>query len=317
MGLNAYLEEIVSTTHYPVTFAADEPRSLCRWLVSAARKPNLAAGGRSRGWKRAGEPFLCSKPRLCPRRSRSSAGGIAARTSGSRSSSRSSPGMFIPERDKMIYSVCGVYAVRETEAVLNIIAYFPAPLRVWLNGVPLVAGTESFVIKDTFVRVKFREGLNILLVEMQSMPALPLTAQEFLVKLQPLDRLLDAAGNRSSDYEYFDLELLEHLRDSLTLYPEKTDVLPGEELRVAVLPQYVRDGETSRSRSGWRTRRRRTARLLSRLSAPQRRRWRRSPFRQNCLPAYCVLGPRACGTGRRPSRFICSAGVSRRNGRRC
>ncbi|MFC5468070.1 hypothetical protein ACFPPD_05010 [Cohnella suwonensis] len=243
MGLNAYLEEIVSTAHYPVTFAADEPRSLCRWLVRAARKPASAAGGTEPWLETDGRTLLMFETAVMPAEEQELGWRYCRSDIAESFYEPVKPGgMFAPERDKLIYSVCGVYAVRETEAVLDVIAYFPAPLRVWLNGVPLVAGTDSFVVKDTFVRIRFREGLNILLVEMQSMPAIPLSAQEFLIKLQPLDRLLDAAGNRSPEYEYFDLELLEDLRASLSLYPEKADVLPGDELRVVVLPQYVRRG---------------------------------------------------------------------------
>jgi hypothetical protein len=238
MGLADYLEGILNKTQYPVTFAAHEPRSLSRWLVRSAVKDVSA------GW--GGEPYLDEGARILLE-------GEAAvlpvdiqenhwRYYVSLSPNFQDPclpaSMFTPGPDKFLYALCNLYAREEQEVLLNAVTYLASPLRLWINGEPAVSASHDFVLKDTLIRVRLRKGNNVVLAELPLDLRYPLTAHEFIVRLQPVDRLLGG----EETYDFLDQGRIERMRSALTIIPEKVFIHPGEPVRFLVLPRYVGAG---------------------------------------------------------------------------
>lgn len=240
MGLNEYLENLVTTTHYPITFGATEPATLSRWMVRAVTKPVKAPWGTEPYLGEEGRTVFLFETSFQPTETLEGNWRHYNSDLIEVHQDPNKPGkMFEAEPDKWLYAVCNVYALEDSEALLKIITYLPNPIRLWVNGELFMASTEDYVVKDLLARVRFKAGNNVVLAEMPLGLRYTLTTQEFTIKIQPVNRLLNGPMN----YEFLDPELIGTLERSVSLIPEKVNVSGGEKLRLIVLPSYVRGEE--------------------------------------------------------------------------
>lgn len=237
MGLLQYLESILITVHNPVTFGPCDPVSLSRFLIRAATRPADVPEGV--------EPFLDEQARVL-------LGSEATLFTGSDleenwrfynseligvfQEANCPAKLFEARENRYLYALTNIYAEEDTDVLLNAITFLPSPMRLWLNGEPVLLGNHDHVIKDILLRVRLRQGHNPLLMEMPLGTRVPLTAQEFVLRLQPIDRL---AHNKAA-YPYLDWERFEQLKTALMVYPEHWNIRAGEPFSFAVLPGYIR-----------------------------------------------------------------------------
>lgn len=240
MGLNEYLENLVTTTHYPITFGATEPATLSRWLVKAVKKPHAAPWGAKPCLDEEGRTIFFFETSILPAETLERNWRHYNSDLIEVHQNANKPGkMFAAEPDKWLYAVCNVYALEDSEALLYILTYLPSPIRLWINGELIMASTEDFVVKDLHARVRFKAGNNVVLAELPLHLRVTLTTQEFIVKIQPLNRLLNGPVN----YEFLDPELIGELERSVWVSPERVNVSGGEQLRLIVLPSFARGEE--------------------------------------------------------------------------
>ncbi|WP_027086219.1 hypothetical protein [Cohnella panacarvi] len=237
MGLNEYLENLVTTVHYPITFGATEPATLSRWMVKAVTIPNAGPWGTKPYLGEDGRTIYVYETSTLPVEKLEQNWRHYNSDLIEVHQDPNKPGkMFNPEPDKWLYAVCNVYAMEDSEALIKILTYMPSPIRLWINGELVIAGNEDFVVKDLLARVRFKAGNNVVLAELPLRLRVSLTTQEFIVKLQPLRRL----RSESANYEFIDPELIDTLERSAWIAPERVNVKGGEQLRLIVLSSYLR-----------------------------------------------------------------------------
>lgn len=238
MGLNEYLENLVTTAHYPITFGVTEPSTLSRWMVKAVTVPNAGPWGTKPYLDEDGRTILLFETPILPVETLERNWRHYNSDLIEVHQDPNKPGnMFVSEPDKWLYAVCNVYAMEDSEALIKILTYMPSPIRVWINGELVIASNEDFVVKEVLARVRFKAGNNVVLAELPLHLRVSLTTQEFIFKIQPLRRLLGGPAN----YEFIDPELIDTLERSVWIVPERVNVKGGERLRLIVLPSYVRE----------------------------------------------------------------------------
>ncbi|GGI46483.1 hypothetical protein GCM10008018_17320 [Paenibacillus marchantiophytorum] len=234
MELQAYLEKLVSNSHCPITFAGDIPNALSRWLVRSKFMNGVQPMGI--------EPYLDMEARLLyfnellviPREEIEANWRHYIAEMINRYQEVNTPqNLFTIEPDKYMYGLNTVYCQKEQDILVNVITYFPTPTRMWINGQLVITGNHDYLIKDYFFLYRFREGSNTVLFECPLALRMPLSNQEIIVKLNPVD-CLEVNGK-----EFIDEDLLDAYRQSYSLFPERVFYMPNEELHVIVLPQYV------------------------------------------------------------------------------
>jgi|GEM_PF-1930964 len=232
MSIQAYLENLVSTTRHPITFSGDVPTAVSRWLVRSACVDSPERWGT--------EPFLDTEARLLlfnetvllpadevERHWRMYMADLAERYLEVNTPHK----LFAAADNKYIYCLCNVYCEQEREALVNVFTCVAAPIRVWINGELAVSGSHDAVLRDYLFLCKLREGGNTVLVETPTVLRVPAVQQEFIVKLQPLERLTEGLG------ELVDEALIARCRSDLSLFPEKLLYAAGEELHLTVVPR--------------------------------------------------------------------------------
>ncbi|MCD1258653.1 hypothetical protein B5M42_007375 [Paenibacillus athensensis] len=232
MSIQAYLENLVSTTRHPITFSGDVSAALSRWLVRSACADSPERWG--------AEPFLDTEARLLlfnetvllpadevERHWRMYMADLAERYLEVNTPHK----LFAAADNKSIYCLCNVYCEQEREALVSVFTCVAAPIRVWINGELAVSGSHDNVLRDYLFLCKLREGGNTVLVETPTVLRVPAVQQEFIVKLQPLERLSEGLG------ELVDETLVDRCRSDLSLFPEKLLHAAGEELRLTVVPR--------------------------------------------------------------------------------
>ncbi|TXK77432.1 hypothetical protein [Paenibacillus sp. N3.4] len=234
MELQAYLEKLVSNSHCPITFAGDIPNALSRWLVRSAFTNDVKQMGM--------EPYLDTEARLLyfnelvilPREEIEANWRQYTAEMVNRYQEVNTPkNLFTIEPDKYMYGLNTVYCQKEQDILVNVITYFPTPIRMWINGQLVVTGNHDYLIKDYFFLYRFREGSNTVLFECPLALRVPLNTQEIIVKLNPVDCLAD------NGKEFVDEELLVAYKQSYSLFPERVFYMSNEELQLIVLPQYM------------------------------------------------------------------------------
>ncbi|NEW09341.1 hypothetical protein GK047_25685 [Paenibacillus sp. SYP-B3998] len=234
MELQAYLEKLVSNSHCPITFAGDIPNALSRWLVRSAFTNGVNQMGV--------DPYLDTEARLLyfnelvmlPRKEIEENWRQYISEMINRYQEVNTPqNLFTIEPDKYMYGLNTVYCQKEQDILVNVITYFPSPIRMWINGQLVVTGNHDYLIKDYFFLYRFREGSNTVLFECPLALRVPLSNQEIIVKLNPVDCLEDNGKG------FKDEDLLDAYKQSYSLFPERVFYMPNEELHLIVLPQYV------------------------------------------------------------------------------
>ncbi|MBO9599011.1 MAG: hypothetical protein J7559_14490, partial [Cohnella sp.] len=237
MGLSEYLENLVTTVHYPITFGATEPATLSRWMVKAVTIPNAGPWGTEPYLDEDGRTIYVYETSILPIETLERNWRHYNSDLIEVHQDPNKPGtMFSPGPGKWLYAVCNVYAMEDCETLIKILTYMPAPIRVWINGELVIASNENFVVKDVLARVRFKAGNNVVLAELPLHLRVSLTTQEFIVKIQPLRRLLGGHAN----YEFIDPELIDTLERSAWIVPERVNVKAGEQLRLLALSSYLR-----------------------------------------------------------------------------
>ncbi|MEO3944726.1 hypothetical protein [Gorillibacterium sp. CAU 1737] len=239
MALPDYLENLLATAHIPVTFGPREPVSLSRWLVRSISKPS------GRLWDEV--PYLDESARILLASEASLLTGIDKEYQwsyynsdiiGSHQDPSEPTKRFTRQPDHYLYALTSVYALEEADMLLYALAFLPSPLRIWVNGELVLTSHNEMVIKDSLLRLHLKEGLNTFLVEQPLDLLYPLTAQEFIIRLQPLARL----EREKEELRYLDWDLYEAMKHKLLLCPSHWQGEPGEELGIMVLPRYAGAG---------------------------------------------------------------------------
>jgi dienelactone hydrolase len=236
MCLNDYLERLVTSAHYPITFASHVPRPLNRWLVRAVIHEPAAARDAKPCLDESARILMPFEAQSLPVEERESQWRYYASTSYTVFQDPCAPSdVFTRGEDKLLYALCNIYAEKSSEVLLNAVTYQASPMRVWINGELALSASHDFVTKDALLLVHLKEGNNLVLVEMPLRIRFRLNEHGLTLKLQPLDRML--AGRET--YPFFDPDRLEVLRNSLGIYPEKVMAEAGSKLEYVVLTRHI------------------------------------------------------------------------------
>lgn len=143
-----------------------------------------------------------------------------------------------------MYACSSVHCMQAREMLVNLVCYFPSPVRVWINGQLVITSNAEYINRELSLRVPFQEGFNIILVEAPLSLDRQMNTREFIIKLNPLERLTD---DRKQN-ELIDTEWLEHLKrdyhlivDSFTVHKsdEGYPVLEGMAQPLCFLPESI------------------------------------------------------------------------------
>ncbi len=107
-----------------------------------------------------------------------------------------------------MYACSAVHCTEDREMYVNLISYFPSPVRVWINGQLVITGHSAYINRELYLRVPFREGFNIILVESPLHLDRQMNEREFIIKISPLERLT----KKQKQTELIDPEWLEQLK---------------------------------------------------------------------------------------------------------
>ncbi len=144
---------------------------------------------------------------------------------------------FQDDRNKYIYCVCSVYCSEEKDILLHFHTLIPTPARIWINGTLVFSGSFEYVTEKALIMYRFKKGGNIILVERllparDNMP--PLRMNVFTIELKPVDFLSDKKINQG----FFNEKLLEDIKNSYQIIPDRAICDPGQEIGFIVLPRY-------------------------------------------------------------------------------
>ncbi|WP_315911000.1 hypothetical protein [Xylanibacillus composti] len=95
------------------------------------------------------------------------------------------------DESSYMYACCSVHCLQDREMLVNLICYYPSPVRVWINGRLVFTSHAEYVNREVHARVPFHEGFNTILVECPLHLDRQLTCREFIIKLNPFERLTD------------------------------------------------------------------------------------------------------------------------------
>jgi predicted peptidase len=235
MEWKAYIDNVVSVSHSPITFAGDIPNALSRWLVKSVQTDGSQIWDIHPYLDTDGKMLLPFQLAFLSTEELNLNWRFYLSTMLDRYQEVNTPNnLFSIQPNKYMYALNNVYCEQEKDILINIITYMPSPLRIWINGELVFTGTFDYMLKDYFCIYKFKEGSNTVLVESPMALTLPLSHQEFIVKLNPLNDLDDDRKK----YEMIDMEFIEFLKKDYSIFPEKVFHLSGEAISVIVLPQY-------------------------------------------------------------------------------
>ncbi|GIQ69129.1 hypothetical protein DUZ99_10320 [Xylanibacillus composti] len=235
------LEDLLTRTFYPIGISGDVPNPLNRWLVKSAQGPLSSPfddplaelGGRILlAWE---EDQLEEKVKETNWRFH-----ISDMVHRYQEPNRIFP-LFTSRPDNYMYACTGVYCSRDTDVVVNVLPYFPSPIRIWINGELALCGPRSSIVNNTHFMYRLRAGMNAVLVECPLFHPISLTYNEFIVHLHPVQHLLETG----KDW-FFDPAFLSYLQQSYCLVPDRTEVRAGETVRLLVQPLYL--GDSTRRR---------------------------------------------------------------------
>lgn len=240
MELKAYIDNIVAVSHSPITFDGNIPNALSRWLIRSVQTDGRPIWDTQPYLNTRGEIILPFRLAFHSAEEIELNWRFYISTMVERFQEVNTPNnLFSIEPNKYVYALNNVYCEQEKDILINIITFMPAPLRVWINGELVFTGTFDYLLKDYFFIFKFKEGSNTVLVESPLLLTIPLSNQEFIIKLNPLDDLL--VNHRK--YDLIDSELVECLKQDFSIFPEKVFYLPDETINFIVLPQYFNSKE--------------------------------------------------------------------------
>jgi hypothetical protein len=142
--------------------------------------------------------------------------------------------IFTTNTDQYIYSLCSIYCSAEKDAVINI--WNMNPIRIWINGRLVMTTGISYNTRFVMFAFKFQKGLNTILFERMRYTAnhikLGIVDLVSNVSYMPIDFL------SSSEYiDFFDVGLLEELKHSYIIMPEKS-LFKDRKIKFVVLPKW-------------------------------------------------------------------------------
>lgn len=240
-ALIKYLNRIITTNYYSVTFSGDVPNILNRWLVKSELADGSAFGHL--------EPYLSETGgRILSLREVASLEGdnlernwryYISKDQATFYQACSPQELFAKDRDKYIYALNSVYCSQKQRVVIYVNAI--TPIRIWINGQLMLTNNFHYHIKPYLFIFDFEKGFNSILIEktlFQKDLTLGINPDHFMIIIKPVRFLLDQDIN-----SLFDPELLEDLANSLTIIPEKAFVPSGQEIQFIVLPKSLPEKE--------------------------------------------------------------------------
>ncbi|MFZ5989299.1 MAG: hypothetical protein ACOYWZ_19565 [Bacillota bacterium] len=232
--LYQYLERIVSTCPYPITFSGDKHSNLNRWLI----KGEAAHGSQSDNT----EPFLNIDGKILLDHElaflkqeylESNWRYYISDNQDTHYQTNTPEKKFVEDNDKYIYSLCNVYCKKHQEVFLFIATCIPS--RVWING--RIVHTSSFFYNYTreanYTSFIFKPGNNIVLLERQIS-----LNRAFLVpaNLSTFHLSFAPCKDTKSELLIFDKELCESRGKSYTIIPDRGIYPIEQEIGLVVLP---------------------------------------------------------------------------------
>ncbi len=235
MELLEYLNNILVTCHYPVTFSGDAPNVLNRWLVRSVEASPSAGWGPKPVLDTSGRILLRHEFTLLEKETVENNWRYYNSDLVSVYREPNSPRkLFTLGENKYLYSLANVYCEQERDVLLSMLAYMPTPFKIWINGELVFTSSHEYVVNHYFLLYRFRKGNNLMLVENALDLQVPVQQQEFNLKLNPLSYLFPGKNR----FELLDKSFIELLRSSWCLFTEKVYHAPGEDIRVVALPRY-------------------------------------------------------------------------------
>lgn len=233
--LQEHLQQIITASHYPITFSGDIPNILNRWLV----KSELAT---EKGFDHL-EPYLSTEAEILLEHEQSFLTGeelernwryYISDDKATLYHGNSPQKVFSKDHDQYIYSLCTVFCKEKQDVVVY--ANGITPIRMWVNGRIVLTNNFNYHIKPYLFGIHFEKGLNTILVEKTLFVkdlALNIDPDNFMIILKPYRFLL----NEEQNY-FFDKDLLKDLESSYTIIPERAFFKAGETIRFMILPRY-------------------------------------------------------------------------------
>ena len=171
INLNRMLKKIICTSeHASVTFSLNSPISLNRWLVTSgigSQNYDLDANIR---FNFHSSVITKSASESLDESEKESNWQFYLSDDGNSFYKRNSPEKLFSFKyekkdEKYIYSLCSVYSDVSIERLIHISTMMPMPLRIWINGDLVFAGTVKYFIKNHIFSYRFQKGINTILVE--------------------------------------------------------------------------------------------------------------------------------------------------------
>lgn len=225
------LEDTLRRSYYPVAISGDVPNPLNRWLIKSAQGPLLSPFD---------EPLVDLGGKILPTWQYDQMSDEVKETNWrfhiSEMVDRYQEAnrvhtWFTSQSDTYMYACTGVYCSKETDVVVHVLPYFSSPIRIWINGKLALCGPTSSIFNSTHFMVRLHEGFNAVLVECPLFHPFPLTHNEFIVHLHPVQHLLTVGKDL-----FLDTEFLSYLKQSYCLVPDRNVVQPGEQVKVLIQP---------------------------------------------------------------------------------
>jgi hypothetical protein len=231
MTIADYLEKIITTTHYPVSFPGDKPIVLNRWMVTGVPVDPGKAKEVSPFLNTSGRIILRNELVLPQGELESNWRYMISEESVSFYNTNFPEKMFEANPAKYVYALSNVYSDKPRD-VLFFYQSLTQYGRVWVNGEIIISSSFSYNIQPSFVSVKLKKGNNSILVE-RFLDAKHVN-HPFRVVVKPLQYFY-----KNKLMPYLDRNFFADFKNSFRIIPEKVIFNAMEEIRFQVLPKYM------------------------------------------------------------------------------
>jgi hypothetical protein len=238
LAVQAYLEQIITTSYYPITVSGDKPGFPNRWLVKSEPAMKLEEDTEPRIDTNA-RVVLANELSFLTREELENNWRyyIAEDQEGfyiDYDFARNYPEtMFSRDQDCYIYSLCSIYCTRPRNIFFHVNAM--VPIRIWINGQLAYSGSYQFYENPYYFFYPLNPGNNTLLVEkvqFAKYKAIHVLQEFFLIDITPRDFLKQSDARIFMDREFFD-----ELESTYSIVPDRVFIGQDQVPSLMVLPK--------------------------------------------------------------------------------
>jgi hypothetical protein len=233
MKLANYLENIIGTSHYPVSFPGDKPIILNRWMVTGIPEKEAILSDTDPGLNTNSRIILRNEVGL-PRQELETNWRYAISDDSVRFYNTFCPEkMFEIDQSKFIFSLSNVYSDKPRDVLL----YYQSltqEVKVWSNGEIIISSSFGYNTQPVFVVIQLKKGNNSVLVRRWIEPKRE-APHPFRLVIRPVQQLHD-----DKYIPYLEPNFFRDLKNSYRIIPEKICFAPTEAIRFLILPKTIR-----------------------------------------------------------------------------